>query len=230
MDNIPQPKRCTKCGVWKPTTEFHKNKSRKDGLCNICKPCNSARVTEWQRNNRDKAEAKRRRYIERNRERVNERTVDYQRRNADMVREWRKRGWERRRERVNFTRRKRPTDWRPMSKSEIGRRYYERHKDAIKERSKYWNISRAARRAAKFKRRGLEANAAGRATAEQIQARIDYYGGRCWLCGKEHEEVDHVIALNRGGSNWPANLRPICKSCNSAKRDKDWKEFAKTDL
>jgi hypothetical protein len=28
---------------------------------------------------------------------------------------------------------------------------------------------------------------------------------------------DHVKPLARGGSNWPANLRPACKSCNSRK-------------
>jgi 5-methylcytosine-specific restriction endonuclease McrA len=26
-----------------------------------------------------------------------------------------------------------------------------------------------------------------------------------------------VIPLSVGGTNWPANLRPACRSCNSAK-------------
>jgi hypothetical protein len=32
-------KTCTKCKKTKATTEFYKNKSRKDGLQSICKPC-----------------------------------------------------------------------------------------------------------------------------------------------------------------------------------------------
>jgi len=63
-------------------------------------------------------------------------------------------------------------------------------------------------------------NADGMTTQEQLQARWDYYGNRCYICGAPAEATDHVIPLNKGGSDWPANLRPICKHCNSKKRDK----------
>jgi 5-methylcytosine-specific restriction endonuclease McrA len=56
---------------------------------------------------------------------------------------------------------------------------------------------------------------------EQIRARIDYYGGRCRLCGEIADTIDHVRPLVKGGSNHPANLRPACRSCNSAKKDRD---------
>lgn len=69
-----------------------------------------------------------------------------------------------------------------------------------------------------------ERGAAGSFTPEQLQARIDFYGGRCYLCGcnwyllpKEDQTIDHVIPLIQGGSQWPANLRPACRSCNSSK-------------
>lgn len=32
-------KKCTKCEIKKPLSEFHKNKSRKDGVCIYCKTC-----------------------------------------------------------------------------------------------------------------------------------------------------------------------------------------------
>jgi len=97
------------------------------------------------------------------------------------------------------------------------RRYYMTHvknqeasnawKRAHPEKRRAWNTQRQARKH----------GAAGYATAEQIAARITYYGGRCWMCGAPATEIDHVIPLARGGSNWPANLRPACRSCNARK-------------
>ncbi|NAE18264.1 hypothetical protein GUJ16_13385 [Enterococcus hirae] len=38
------------------------------------------------------------------------------------------------------------------------------------------------------------------------------------MCGHPASEIDHVKPLSRGGSAWPANLRPACRTCNSKKR------------
>tara|TARA_Y100000114_G_scaffold62280_1_gene57095 strand:- start:1252 stop:1881 length:630 start_codon:yes stop_codon:yes gene_type:complete len=40
-------KKCTKCGIEKPLTEFHKNSASKDGLCNWCKSCKSKIKKEY---------------------------------------------------------------------------------------------------------------------------------------------------------------------------------------
>ena len=68
-------------------------------------------------------------------------------------------------------------------------------------------------------RRARKRNAPGHSTPEKVAARIAYYGGKCWICGADYEEIDHVKPLSKGGSAWASNLRPICKSCNSAKCD-----------
>ena len=39
----------------------------------------------------------------------------------------------------------------------------------------------------------------------------------CADCGEPATEVDHVIALARGGSHDPANLMSLCKSCHARK-------------
>jgi hypothetical protein len=62
-------------------------------------------------------------------------------------------------------------------------------------------------------------DAPGEWTTERVRARMAYWGWRCYICGGEFEAVDHVKPLRRGGSNWPANLRPICRTCNSRKSD-----------
>ncbi len=61
---------------------------------------------------------------------------------------------------------------------------------------------------------------------EHLAARMAYWGNRCWMCGGSFEEVDHVIALHRGGPHCLSNLRPACKSCNSGKSARDWREVA----
>jgi len=39
------------------------------------------------------------------------------------------------------------------------------------------------------------------------------------MCGAPWEHIDHVKPISKGGSNWPANLRPACEPCNLRKSD-----------
>lgn len=87
------------------------------------------------------------------------------------------------------------------------------------------NVSRAeveehdlARQATKRRRRRRWLEAPGLATQTQVDARVAFYGDLCWMCRvAPWEAIDHVKPLAKGGSNWPANLRPACRACNSAK-------------
>ena len=56
-------------------------------------------------------------------------------------------------------------------------------------------------------------------TAEQLAGRWAVWGNRCWRCGDKATATDHVKPLTKGGAHILANLRPICKSCNSSKGD-----------
>lgn len=76
------------------------------------------------------------------------------------------------------------------------------------------------------RRRSKELGAAGSATVEQMQGRIDYYGGLCYICqSAPYEAIDHVIPLAKNGTNWPANLRPICRKHNAMKHTMTLQEF-----
>lgn len=72
-------------------------------------------------------------------------------------------------------------------------------------------------RVAALRRRAIKRAANGHATIEQVRARIAYYGERCWICGAPWAHLDHVLPLVSGGSNWPANIRPACATCNLRK-------------
>jgi len=105
--------------------------------------------------------------------------------------------------------------------------YYRRNAEAVKASVKaYYQEHPEKTRAWVQARRARLRDAAGTASPEQIAARISYYGGKCWMCGALADTIDHVIPLARGGSHWPANLRPACRSCNCSKKARKPGEMA----
>lgn len=56
-------------------------------------------------------------------------------------------------------------------------------------------------------------------TREQLDAKMQYWGNRCWICKGLYEQLDHVKPLSKGGPHILANFRPICKSCNCSKNN-----------
>jgi hypothetical protein len=46
------------------------------------------------------------------------------------------------------------------------------------------------------------------------------YGGRCADCGAtQYLEFDHIVPVNKGGSNSDANVQLLCRGCNLKKSD-----------
>ena len=76
-----------------------------------------------------------------------------------------------------------------------------------------WATPRAQAR----NRRARRVNAPGTCSAAQERARWDMFGNCCWMCGAPATASDHVKPLAAGGTNWPANLRPACDTCNARK-------------
>lgn len=164
------------------------------GRARRCKSCNIVATAAWALLNKD-------------RKRANDR--DYYSRNKDRWPPWRDQ------------RDKDPAGYRTRAR-ERARRYYASEKGQLQKRS-YFERNRDRWRQYKIARRALEAAAIGRADADAILARWEYYGGLCWMCGAQATAIDHVIALSAGGTGWPANLRPACKPCNSSKGARGWR-------
>lgn len=128
----------------------------------------------------------------------------------------------------------------PAKVKESQRKYDSIHKAERREGTRQWRLAnpdkaqaavirwknahrervQALARLDQGRRRARIVGAPGRATIEQVKGRKEVWGNRCWICGGCATAIDHVIPLSRGGSNWPANLRPICTSCNSKKANR----------
>lgn len=52
---------------------------------------------------------------------------------------------------------------------------------------------------------------------ELLGAKVEYWGGLCWICGEGADTIDHVKPLGMGGAHLLCNLRPACSSCNQRK-------------
>ena len=59
-------KKCTKCGIEKPLTEFDKDKSKKDGHASNCKSCKA----NWRANNKEKLKQVNAEYRAKNKEKI----------------------------------------------------------------------------------------------------------------------------------------------------------------
>ncbi|MDF3280478.1 HNH endonuclease [Gordonia sp. N1V] len=187
------------------------NGKRRDATT-CSKRCNKIR---WDRNNLERKREHNREFKSRHRERLSEqRKAD---RKADPEiwheRDRRKReseankAWWQSYERDKAVKAKRDAEYRRENRERISAAWREWAK-RNRHRTSAYNQKRQAAKAA----------AEGFATPSQVRARIEYYGGKCWICGSPWEHIDHVKPLARGGCNWPSNLRPACRSCNSAKR------------
>lgn len=190
-------KTCVTCKQSFPrTTEhFRVNTRRRDGFGSYCLPCARARER-----------AQSRRQYERHRERILARNRDWYQRNRDTHLP----------QRLAKCRERYPRERQRHIAKALGRYYAADPADRARRREyrrgnaekwRVWNMSARARRLA----------ATGKATVAQVRARVEFYGERCYLCGAPWEAIDHVIPIARGGTHWPANLRPICKPCNARK-------------
>lgn len=77
-------------------------------------------------------------------------------------------------------------------------------------------------------RQARKRGAEGSFTKEDMQRQYDKQNGLCAYCSIPLSgiyDIDHVIPISRGGSNWPTNLVCACRYCNRSKGDKILSEW-----
>lgn len=175
-----------------------------------CKICMAERGRKWNERNRANETKRKRQWYDDHLSEANERSrkwyLEHKEQESDKARK---------RYQANpdyYKRKSLERYWSdPVQAAERAKAYYQKNRDKATAHS--------------HNRRAREITAAGTASSEQIDARMRYYGYHCVYCGGPFEHVEHAIPLARGGSNWPANLVPSCRSCNNRKHTKKWYEF-----
>lgn len=129
----------------------------------------------------------------------------------------------------------------PEKKRAAAKRHYERKRDAKAEYrrknrerlkayfSQHHQENKEKHRANRRNRKARLRAADGFHTAADIEAIFKMQRGRCAYCRiklKDGWHVDHIIALAKGGSNWPSNLQVTCETCNTSKQHADPIVFA----
>lgn len=223
-------KRCPTCGVTRSSEQFGRNRRTSDGLACYCRACTRDKNREQYLKNQERRKAEAR---------------EYRMRNAVTVREHDRERWTSRRERQSQYKKSRRAqiaathrawieahpgyyaEWRARNPGRIA---YEKawraaNWDRLLEQTRYRNRADPSNaRRAKHKYRAAKAgNGHVAYTAEDLKAKVNYWGRRCWICSKPllpGFHWDHVKPLNKGGPDMLANLRPACGPCNQSKRDR----------
>lgn len=208
---------CTRCGGKGP---FNKNNKEDDGLSRYCRECMRKTQAAYRAEHPDLMKAyDKKSYQKHSSERLVSKSA-WRKANKSKVK-MTKRKWEK----------QNPDKVKAMCKRKAPRRAYNERlryaADPSKKAAshKKWREAHPEReKAVRLRRRARKLNANGAASGEQIAARIELFGGVCAYCRiRPYRDVDHVISLVAGGTNWPANLRPSCKTCNSRKGTTTWR-------
>jgi 5-methylcytosine-specific restriction endonuclease McrA len=172
---------------------------------------------DWKRRNEDKQRAYMHAYYEAHKEQLLERFRAYREEHHAELRASRQAYWAANRDRLNADqRRRRVLNWAACAARSRAWRQAHKAKVKITDLHKV-RLRRAAR-----------AGAEGTFTLEDVEQMYASQGGCCAYCGVpvgDVYDIDHIVPLSRGGSNWPGNLCIACPTCNSRKGRKPAEQF-----
>lgn len=111
------------------------------------------------------------------------------------------------------------------------KRYSERHPDRKQANTRRWEkahpeIVRVRNLIAQMKEKARKNGVGSSVKRAQLMALYASQNNQCAVCSaSEHLEVDHIVALSRGGASDISNLQVLCLSCNRSKGAKDNDEW-----
>lgn len=105
----------------------------------------------------------------------------------------------------------------PQAAIDRARSWQEANKERARDNVSRYQRENKQQRVLIRHRQRTQLRASPKISLAQIKARVDYFGGKCWMCGDPYEVLDHVKPLSKGGPNILSNIRPACAPCNGSK-------------
>jgi hypothetical protein len=131
-------KKCTKCGVEKPFSDFNKDKRTKTGLRSECNSCRKQRGRKYFQNNKEKIAEAARQYRQKNKEKLAEAQRQYNQKNKEKIAEYQSEYRQKNKEKIA----ERESRYYQNNKellTEYKREYFQNNKEKIAEReSRYY--------------------------------------------------------------------------------------------
>jgi len=222
---MSETKICSKCKKEFPKTRefFYGDKRSKDGLISCCKSCQLKTNANWAAANPEKAVETKKRWLEANPDKMQAARDRWAIANAEHIKEVKKA----RRAAHPELFRQRQHEFRsnnPNYNKNYGRNWRATHLDrARKNKKNYWTNHPERVRVSNRERYARKKGAEGKHTEADVLQQLELQNYQCcWCCRDVHNRytVDHLIALDRGGSNGPENIVIACQTCNSSKNNR----------
>ena len=198
-------KSCTKCGILKSVSGYHRNKRTYDGIQPICKDCINAYSRQRIANFTDEE-----RTIKRDRD------VMWHKMHPASVRE----------HRMTYY-------YGDLDRQKIRSKVYrDNNGEKVRIIAKRWSEANPARRSEYgSRRRARYVEAYVEDVTPYISQLTEIQKNKCIYCVKSFDVVrftiDHIIPLSRGGKHAKENVQLVCGSCNSSKGNKTHEEYVR---
>ncbi|MBZ9659817.1 HNH endonuclease [Mesorhizobium sp. ESP-6-4] len=120
----------------------------------------------------------------------------------------------------------------PEKAKECSIRWRENNPEKHKDSQRKWALNNPETVQSNVRaRRARKRNAEGHHTKEDIERLLIRQNFKCAECGTDirkraSRQVDHIMPLKLGGTNWPHNLQLLCSTCNKVKAAKHPLDFA----
>lgn len=227
-------KRCSKCKLELPHTEFSPDRRASDGFQPSCRACNREAKRARYASDPDGARQRNRAYYSSNKERVLATNAKSRKKHAESVKLGKKEHYERVRHLPEFkVKRDAYAAATKERKREYDKAYRARNEEKLKVvkeawRSKNRDVIRMIQFTYDAKRRAqVKAGDSSRKVREWLKTQKKVCHWCRAKCEKDYH-LDHIQPLARGGEHVTTNLCVACPSCNIRKNARDPIEFAQS--
>jgi 5-methylcytosine-specific restriction endonuclease McrA len=200
---------CTRCDETKELSEFGKNKAAKDGLSFYCSVCKREYQRKHYAENPDKWSMYGKRWRENNKETKAAYDRTYAENNPERVRAAKQKYKRVHKDRIR----------------EQNKIYSLKNKEILREKNRLWRENNLEKHRMKEARRRTRKHQNGVFVVLDKELR-KLISSPCYYCGAQHQHIDHLVPISRGGRHSVGNLISSCSNCNLSKNNKflvEWK-------